>query len=303
VAKRKDFDHFLYKQLSDLKQLSCFEEIESHSLDIQEDGAVLKTNQATFEAPIILGADGANSFVKRKLQGNKIDKEHYCAGLRQYYQGVEGIHPDSGIELHFYQEALPGYLWIFPLPNGQANVGVGMLSSAVSKKRIDLKEMMQDLLSNHPMLKERFKNAKPLEKVKGFGLPIGSRKVACSGNRYLLLGDAASLIDPFTGEGIGNAIRSGRIAADHLKEAFEQQRFDGHFNQAYDKEIYRRMWSELRLSRFLQKMLKFPRLFNFVVKKANKNEAFRLLITASVEDVDLRKQFKSPAFYFKLLFS
>ncbi len=302
VAKRIDFDNFLFQQLKKTEHLDILEGVQTQALSISEQGVSMKTDQGTFHAPIILGADGANSFVKRNLQGKQLDKDHYCAGLRQYYQGVEGITPDSGIELHFYKEALPGYLWIFPLPNDQANVGIGMLSSAISKHKIDLKKMMQELITTHPKLKDRFKNARAIEKVKGFGLPIGSRKVKCSGNRYLLLGDAASLIDPFTGEGIGNAIRSGRVAADHILDAFKVKRFDAAFHRAYDHELYRRMWSELRISRFLQKMLKYPWLFNYVVKKANKNEAFRTLITASLEDVDLRKQFRSPAFYFKLFF-
>lgn len=69
-------------------------------------------------------------------------------------------------------------------------------------------------------------------------MPLGSRKVTCSGNRFLLLGDATSHIDPFCGEGIANAIRSGRIAADHLKKAFQENRFKADFNKQYDKEIY-----------------------------------------------------------------
>ena len=57
--------------------------------------------------------------------------------------------------------------------------------------------------------------------------------------RYLLVGDAASLINPLSGEGIANAVRSGRVAAEHLMDAFERDRFDVSFNKAYDEEIYR----------------------------------------------------------------
>jgi flavin-dependent dehydrogenase len=48
-------------------------------------------------------------------------------------------------------------------------------------------------------------------------LPLGSKKRVISGNNFLLTGDAASLIDPFTGEGIGNAMYSGMLAAAHIQ--------------------------------------------------------------------------------------
>ncbi len=302
VSKRMDFDNFLVEEVRKKSNVHFFENIAVKKVSCSEKEASIETTQGHFKAAIVLGADGAHSVVKSQLIGQKINKKHYSAGLRQYYKNLTPLEEKAGIELHFYQEALPGYLWIFPLPDNQANVGIGMLSEAVSKQEVNLKDLMDELLRTHPKLKERFKEAIPMEKPKGFGLPLGSKKVACSGNRFLLLGDAASLIDPFTGEGIGNAIRSGRVAAEHLEKAFQQKRFDASFNQAYDKEIYRRMWSELRLSRFMQKMLRYPKLFNFIVKKANRNESLRTLITASLEDVDLRQQFKKPSFYFKLLF-
>lgn len=302
VAKREVFDDFLFQQLKTKSDVSIFQNQRISSVQIESDHVIIEANKQSYTAKIILGADGANSAVKSALVGRQIEKDHYCAGLRQYYEGISGFEERKAIELHFYNELLPGYFWIFPLPNNQANVGIGMLSSEISKNKVNLKTLMQEMIENHPMLKDRFKHAKPLEIMKGFGLPLGSKKVSCSGDRFLLLGDAANLIDPFTGEGIGNAIRSGRIAADHVLKSFNAKRFDAKFNEAYDKEIYRRMWSELRLSRFLQKMLKFPRLFNFLVKKANRNESFRTLITASIENVDLRKQFRKPSFYFNLIF-
>ena len=105
-----------------------------------EIGVELKTNIQEFSSKMVLGADGAHSIINKKLGNIKVEKEHYCAGLRQYYKGVTNFHPQNHIELHFYDDVLPGYFWIFPLPNGQANVGLGMLSSEVSKKKVNLKD-------------------------------------------------------------------------------------------------------------------------------------------------------------------
>ena len=303
ISKREHFDNFLFDQINSLNNVEIFLGKKVDRI-IREDNTVkVFVGSDEICAPIIIGADGAHSMVNKFLGKIKVEKNHYCAGLRQYYAGVEGFHQKGHIELHFIKDVLPGYLWVFPLPNGEANVGLGMLSSEVSRKKVDLKAKLNELLSEHPVLKERFKNSRPLESVKGYGLPIGSKKRPISGDRFLLLGDAASLIDPFTGEGIGNAIRSGRIAAEHIISCFLAKRFDASYNLRYDKVIYYKMRSELRLSRGLQKLLKFPMLFNFVVRKANNNQSVKLLLTSMLDDVDLKKELVKPSFYLKLLFS
>jgi flavin-dependent dehydrogenase len=176
-----------------------------------------------------------------------------------------------------------------------------MLSSVVSRKKVNLKDTLTRLIKSHPELRERFKNAQPLETAKGYGLPLGSKKRALSGDRFLLTGDAASLIDPFSGEGIANAIRSGRIAAAHILKCFERKDFSKSFNEQYDQEIYRRMWNELKLSRALQQLCKYPWLFNFVVKKANQNKHAHQLLIDALSNVDKKKSLIDPAFYYKLL--
>ena len=302
VAQRMDFDAFLVNQIRDQETIDIFENHKVISISDHGDSIELQTEHTKFSTLMLVGADGANSIVKRQLTDQKLDKRHHCAGLRQYYENVKGFKENGSIELHFHKDILPGYFWIFPLPDNKANVGLGMLSSEVSKKNIDLKKKLEHIITEHPTIKERFKNARALEKIKGFGLPIGSKKVPLSGNRFLLLGDAANLIDPFTGEGIGNAIRSGRVAAEHLQKTFERKDFSSKFNKAYDQEIYRRMWNELRIGRSLQKLLKFPKLFNFVVKKANHNPSLKLLLTSMLDDIDMKKELTKPSFYFKLLF-
>ncbi len=303
ISKRIDFDSFWFDQVKEQDNIEIFLNSKVDAIARNDDGVTLKAGDKEYFAPMIIGADGAHSIVNRELGTIKVEKHHYCAGLRQYFKGVTGFHPSNHIELHFYNDLLPGYFWIFPLPNGHANVGLGMLSSEVSKRKVNIKERLHDIINSHPNIKNRFKLAEPLEEIQGYGLPIGSKKRPISGDGFLLLGDAASLIDPFTGEGIGNAIRSGRIAAEHIIESHKSGQYDAKFNKRYDSIIYKKMWNELRLGRTLQQLLKYPRLFNFIVKKANNNSSIKLLLTSMLDNVDLKKELARPAFYFKLLFS
>jgi flavin-dependent dehydrogenase len=66
-------------------------------------------------APLIIGADGDKSMVRKKYLNDDTAPKTYAVGLRAYYEGVTGLHAENFIELHFLPEMLPGYLWIFPM--------------------------------------------------------------------------------------------------------------------------------------------------------------------------------------------
>ena len=228
ISQRMNFDHFLVKHLTNIPNVTLVEKCEVFSVERKESLVQLETNKGTFSADMVVGSDGAHSIIGKRLQNTKINKNHYSAGLRI----LEGLLPfiQKIIERTCLRDILPGYLLIFPLPDNRANVGIGMLSSVVSQKRINLRETLDRLLSTDERFRNRFQFAKALETVKGFGLPLGSKQRQLSGDRFLLTGDAASLIDPFSGEGIANAIRSGRVAASHIVKCFQKKNFSASFN-------------------------------------------------------------------------
>jgi len=306
ISKRIDFDNEIFNLL-DKNYANIIEQAEVNSIEndskngvsifYKKDGIDISISNVK----MIVGADGARSVVAKKLSDIKTEDEHFCAGIKSYYSGVTNMHSQNFIELHFLKELLPGYFWIFPLPNGMANVGAGMLSSSVKKHKVNLKENFLDAIKNNPTINHRFANAQLEGNIQGWGLPLGSKKRNISGDNFLLVGDAASLIDPFTGEGIGNAMYSGMLAAEHIKNSLEKVRFDSDFNKNYDLAFFNRQWDELKLSHTLQKLCKYPWLFNFVVNKAEKNKALRDTISCMFEDLDLRAKLRDPLFYLKLL--
>ncbi|MBO9635181.1 MAG: NAD(P)/FAD-dependent oxidoreductase, partial [Chitinophagaceae bacterium] len=225
------------------------------------------------------------------------------AGVRAYYKNVTGMHKDNFIELHFLKSLVPGYLWIFPLPNGEANVGLDMISSAVKKRKVNLKQLLLTAIKEDPALKERFRDAIPVSPIEGYGLPLGSKRRALSGNRYMLTGDAGYLIDPFTGEGIGNALYTGRIAAEHAVAAIKANDFSAAALAGYTDHVYRVLGAELSLSYKLQKMVRYKWLFNFLMKIGTRNKQLRELISCMFYEVDVRKKLTSPVFYLKVLFN
>ncbi len=276
VVSRIDLDNMFVEEVKSHPEIHLFEDTEIK--EITQDGNLirLQTNKEDFLTRLVLGADGNHSLVAKQLGGRKqLDRKHHCAALRQYYENVEWPEGANEIELHFIDEVLPGYLWVFPMTENRANVGIGMLSEDVSKRKINLKKVLEQQLQEHPELVKRFANARPLESVKGFGIPIGSKRYSLSGNNFLLAGDAACLVDPVSGEGIANAIRSGRFAAEYLCKALDENRTDAAFLKQYDKKIYQLVGDELRFSRFLQRIFRYKFLLNRVASTLAKSDGMR----------------------------
>ncbi|MEN0047896.1 MAG: geranylgeranyl reductase family protein [Bacteroidota bacterium] len=303
VSKRVDFDNFLVNKVRERDNIDFLEGVNIKQIEKREKGYFLSDDKGafTFETRLVIAADGAQSKFARHVGNAYKEARHYAGAVRAYYKNVKGISAGNFIELHYVKELYPGYLWIFPLPNNQANVGLGMRKDKLNKYKVNMQKTLVRILKEHPRFKERFGNAELTQKIRGFGLPFGSKKRKISGDHYMLIGDAASLIDPLTGEGIGNAAISGQYAALQAKACLENNDFSAEFLAAYDQKIYKRLWKELKISRNLQTMLDYPWLVQPIVKIVANNKRFTEILSSMFVDIDLRKKLRNPMFYVRLL--
>ena len=251
-------------------------------------------------APLVVGADGAYPVVARELGVSKLDHKHYVGAIRAYYEGVQGFNSGNYLEIHFVDEVIPGYFWIFPLPGGGANIGLGMLSEVIRKKRIRLKELLDQVVA-HPRFAWRFDGAERIGKVRGWGLPLGSRPREMTGNGWMLLGDAASLIDPFSGEGIGNAVLSASLAANWSATAQKAGDFSQSMLSGYQSELLGLLRDELRVSYRMQQIGRWKWLLSFVIRKASRSKDLADAISCMFDDIGERGKLASPLFYLRVL--
>jgi geranylgeranyl reductase family protein len=303
ICKRVIFDDFLMKEIRKFSTVTVIQNFRITHAQAGSAGVIISDGNTDLHAKMVIGADGMNSVIGSSFTRNKPDHDHYSLAVRAYFKNVKDLHPLGYIELHFFKELLPGYFWIFPMQNDEVNVGLGMMFKDVRKKKQNLSKTLVDLIEKTPSLNRRFASATMLGKIEGYGLPLGPSKKTISGNRFLLTGDAASLIDPFSGEGIGNAMVSGEVAAHVVKEAFINQDFSGDFLRTYDKLIFRKISHDLRTSSRIQHMAGYSWLFNFVVGKAAKNEDLKKMLTKMYASEDVKSKLMNPLFYVKLLFN
>ena len=275
--------------------------------------------ERSYSSPLTIGAAGYNCPVARTITESVYeepfrDDEHFCGGYREYWTGVEGCDGDSGpIEIHFIDEVNPGYFWIFPVNENVVNVGVGMVISEQRKQegmRSSLKKMQKWITSESERFSHRFKKAHMVEGTgRGWQLPFGSprkapasfqpRRNAMAG--AMCVGDSASLVDPFTGEGIGNALLSAKLTSQFFDSQEHADGFPADQAAAYMEALWGDLGNELSNSYRLQGMVKRKRLMSWFVRRASKKPKIGEILTEMIASKETQENLYSKWFLFKTI--
>ena len=154
----------------------------------------------------LVGADGARSRVARQLGVERSVRAPRRVGLVAHYEGVIGL--DNHGEMHVGRSH---YVGLAPLPGGRLNVGMALPAGPRGGAETRFASAIEDL----PEVARRLSGSRRLSPIRGAS-PIGHRVSRVAGPGWMLIGDAAGFIDPFTGEGIFRALRSARCLAEAL---------------------------------------------------------------------------------------
>lgn len=171
-------------------------------VQLRNDGATVRAQTWTASARALVGADGANGMTRPRLG---------IAGVRRYLVALEADVAYGAVDRSRYQRRLVvelgvvpgGYAWIFPKLE-HVNVGVVGWHTEGSKLRAHLHRLGRRLAADPAAF----------ERVRGFRLPLRSPGDALSQGRCILVGDAAGLIDPLSGEGIHAAFLSAKLGSE-----------------------------------------------------------------------------------------
>lgn len=212
------------------------------------------TQQISLRAKILVGADGSSSTVSRLLNGNAPEDAFRLLGLRSYFEGVNG--PQDRVDIYFTEESFPGIFWMFPKGPAGANIGMAIVADTLPKKPVQVKELLKNHIAGNKDIRERIGAGKMEGKIQGWPINFYNSKSRITGNRVMLVGDAAGLINPLSGDGIQYALLSARWAAEAIENCFEQNDFSEQALQTYRRKVDTELGYDFALSNLL---VQFPR--------------------------------------------
>jgi geranylgeranyl reductase family protein len=218
VARRVDFD----AALLDVARVAGVKVFDGHALvDARDDGEriVLDVDGiGPVEARYAIGADGMWSPLRKALGASTPGYLGEWHAFRQYFSGVSTA---GGRDLFvwFEPDLLPGYAWSFPLPGGRANVGFGIQRDGGKVARVqDMKDLWPALLERPHVRDVLGPDAQAEAPHKAWPIPARVDAAPLTAGRALFVGDAACATDPMTGEGIGQALLTGMLAARAIEQ-------------------------------------------------------------------------------------
>lgn len=201
----------------------------------------------------VIAADGMWSTVRRELGLTPENYRGEWHAFRQYGQGATGIAKDELI-VWFERDLLPGYAWSFPLGNGEVNLGFGMLRGEILAGK-KMANIWRDLL-DRPHIREALGEGFTLvDRHTAWPIPARVGDMPLSAGSVMFTGDAAAATDVLTGEGIGQALLTGRLAAEAIIAGGTTSAVTASYEQAVRSELV----ADHRMSVRLGKVLGSPR--------------------------------------------
>lgn len=223
-------------------------------LDEHHDHVVINTTGGDITCRYVVAADGMWSPVRKALGKNAVGYLGEWHGFRQYAGGVTGTAAER-LHVWFEEDLLPGYAWSFPLPNGRANIGFGVLRDGARKGQ-EMKQLWLDLLQRPHIVEALGADFELEERHTAWPIPARVDEATLSCGRVLFTGDAAMATDVMTGEGIGQALLTGRLAAEAIVAAGALQPEAA--GNIYEAEVRHHLVADHKMSLALGKILAKP---------------------------------------------
>ena len=252
----------------------------------------------SMRARAVVGADGRNSMVARRLGLRRTEPRHRKWAVMGHFRGVEtaGDHGEMIVTPY-------GYCGINPLPRGLANV-------CIVVDRADIREaapggarlaaFFARRIAAHPLTKSRMAGASLVSGLRATG-PMACRASDSIADGVLLVGDAAGFYDPFTGEGIGMALRGAELAAEVLARALGAGDVTRRALAPYAAARRAAFRDRLRLDRLLQSVLRRPRLADWAARRLDRDRGLADLLAEVAGDTVEARAVLGPGFMARLL--
>ena len=296
---RKRLDHLLLQRASS-NGVEVRERAQVRNV-IQEYGrvtgvvATINGVRETIRASIVIGADGRNSVVTRSLGLNAQVRWPRKTGLVAHYRGVTDL--DRFGEMHVGKH---GYAGLAPLEDGLTNVAVVADSSAVDGRTGSVDDFFEQQIQSLPQVSRKLAAAERVGTIRGVG-SMAHRARRTTGDGFLLVGDAASFLDPFTGEGIYEALKGAALAAPVVLAALKGGDVSARSLDAYRRARRKTFTAKREVCWIVQGFINAPPLMDYVTARLADREELGLTLSGVLGNFRPASSALSPLFLARLL--
>ena len=227
-------------------------------------GALVKHKERVEEitSVVTVVATGAQVALLKSAGFQHLAERPPVAAMRMYLEGVEG--QDDLLSVVYTRALAPGYLWIFPLSGATANVGLGLGPGSAGNGM--LRHALDAVRSSHPQVAMALAHARPASEPARWVLRSTFPHARTYDGGLLVLGEAAGLVDPLTGEGITFALESAELAAQVLGQALDYGGPDRGHLAAYDRILRERYAGYFETSHQLRSCVGRPELLDILFR-------------------------------------
>ncbi len=255
VAPRLQLDdsllQFARKAGAEVRDGTTFGSIRTTTDAVEIEAEAADGTPITVRARYAIAADGMWSPTRKALNAGEAGYLGEWHGFRQYARNVTGPAAEQ-LYVWFEPDLVPGYAWSFPLPGGRVNIGFGVLRDG--ERRIQSMKAIWDDLLERPHVREALGPGVELEdRHTAWPIPARIDDIALTCGRTFFVGDAAAATDVMTGEGIGQALLTGRLAAEAIVAAGATQPMLA--TATYERAVAHHLVADHRMSLLLGKVL------------------------------------------------
>jgi menaquinone-9 beta-reductase len=233
VRTRHDFDELLARRAekAGARLLERTEAVDPVWTDGWVTGATVRAEDenagpaAPVRARFVIAADGASSRFASRAGVRRNAARPLGIAARRYYRIDRRPGPwlESWLDLWEGDVQLPGYGWLFPLADGTSNVGAGLINTFAGFRDISAQRLFDAFVTMLPADWNIGEDTAQGRLLSG-PLPMGFNRTPIAVPGLIVLGDAAGIVNPFNGEGIGYAMESGEVAAELIGDALVADR-------------------------------------------------------------------------------